>query len=186
MQPVKTILAAAILFFLLIPASFGADVAKIGVVDFQLVLTTSSAGKLAQAEINERGKAMKAELEEKGAAIEKEKESFERESLVMSKEMRDEKVRELRIMVNDFKALQNKFKKEFERYEAVNVQGILKEVNGIIEELAKKEGYLLVIERRDGGLLYFPKSIDLTDRVIQIYNARFAARPKSGEAADAQ
>jgi len=49
-------------FFLATFSSFGADVAKIGVVDFQRILVTSSAGKASQAEITKQGKAMEAEL----------------------------------------------------------------------------------------------------------------------------
>jgi len=176
MRNVRLAFFSTVLFFLTITVCHGADVAKIGVVDFQKVLTTSSAGKKAQMELGKKGKKMEAELKEKGAVIEKQRESFERESLVMSKEMRDQKVRELRIMVNDFKTLQKRYSQEFKRYESGNVQNIYKEIGLLVEELAKKEGYLLVIERRDGGLLYFPKSIDLTDTVIQAYNAKVAAQ----------
>jgi len=176
MRNVRLTFFSTVLFFLTITICHAADVAKIGVVDFQKVLTTSSAGKKAQVKKKKKGKKMEAELKEKGAVIEKQRESFERESLVMSKEMRDQKVRELRIMVNDFKTLQKRYSQEFKRYESGNVKSIYQEIRLIVEELAKKEGYLLVIERRDGGLLYFPKSIDLTDKVIQAYNAKVAAQ----------
>lgn len=186
MRNVRLTFFSTMLFFLAITVCHGADVAKIGVVDFQQVLTTSSAGKKAQMEINKKGKQMEAELKEKGAVIEKQRESFERESLVMSKEMRDQKVRELRIMVNDFKTLQKRYSEEFKRYESGNVQNIYKEIRALVEALAKKEGYLLVIERRDGGLLYFPKSIDLTDKVIQTYNTKFAAQPEKEKKSETQ
>ena len=89
-------------------ASFtqAADVAKIGVIDFQKILQNSSAGKYAQAEINKKGKQMESDLAKKGAAIEEKKKQIERESLVMSKEMREEKQREIRIQINDLKVMQ--------------------------------------------------------------------------------
>jgi len=179
MRIFKFISALSVFFFLTVPACFAADVAKIGVVDFQKILTTSSAGKKAQIEINKKGKKMEAELKEKGANIEKQKESFERESLVMSTEMRQQKERELRIMINDFKSLQKRYMTDFKLHEKRIVKRIRNEILALVEDLAKKEGYLLVIERREGGLLYFPNAIDLTDKIIQAYNAKIAAQTKT-------
>ena len=47
-------------------SSYGADVAKIGVVSFQDILEKSDAGKMATAEINKRGKEMEASLKKRG------------------------------------------------------------------------------------------------------------------------
>jgi outer membrane protein len=90
----------------------GAEVAKIGVIDFQKILETSSAGKAFQAEINKQGKAMESELKKNQDELEDLKKRIERESLVMSREAREEKERDFRIKVNDFRTLEQKFKKE--------------------------------------------------------------------------
>ena len=87
-------------------SAYAADVAKIGVINFQRILGASSAGKYAQAEINKRGKKMESDLKKKEAEIEVIKKRLEREALVMSKEMREEKEREIRININDFKIMQ--------------------------------------------------------------------------------
>lgn len=171
----KTFMLTAIVFFSTLTLGFGADVAKIGVVDFQKILTNSSAGKKAQLEINEKGKAMEEELKSKGDSIKEQKESFERESLVMSKEMREQKERELRIMVNDFRTLQKRYMDEFKTYEKRIVAQIRNDILNLVDDLAKSGGYLLVLERREGGLLYFPTTLDLTDEIIKLYNAQIAA-----------
>jgi len=171
----KLILTSIIFFFLTVSLSGAADVAKIGVVDFQKILATSNAGKKAQSEINTKGRAMESELKEKGSAIEKSKESLEREALVMSKQMRSEKERELRIMINDFKTLQKRYMQDFKLYEKRMVKKIRDDILALVEDLAKKEGYLLIIERREGGLLYFPNALNLTDQIIQKFNTQFGA-----------
>ena len=81
---------------------YAADVAKIGVVDFQKVLATSNAGKTIQAELKKENEKMAADLQQKGGEIEKIRKRLERESMVMSKEMREEKEREQRIKINDW------------------------------------------------------------------------------------
>ncbi len=153
-----------------------ADVAKIGVIDFQKILETSSAGKYAQAEINKKGKEMEADLKKRGAEIEETKQKLEREALVMSKEMREQKQREMRININDFKQLQNKYMNEFKQFENRLVQRIRQEVVELVQEMGKSGGYLLIVEKRTGEIIYHPKSVDATDQFIQKYNADFAKK----------
>ena len=156
--------------------SYSADVAKIGIIDFQRILETSSPGKLAQSEINKKGKEMEAELKAKGAAIEELQKKLERDALVMSKEMREEKEREIRIKINDIKMLQKTYLSEFRELENRLVTRIKKDVLSLVEEIGKKEGYLLIIEK--AGVLYYPNIIDLTDKLIQLYNKKEADKKK--------
>ncbi len=86
--------------------SLAADVAKIGVIDYQKVLETSAAGKAIQNALKAKNEKMAADLQRKGGEIETIRKRLERESMVMSKEMREEKEREQRIKMNDFKTLQ--------------------------------------------------------------------------------
>jgi outer membrane protein len=87
----RWIILAVLAVFLLAGSALGADVAKIGVVEFQRLFENSDAGKEIKAKITTQGKKMEAELKEKGAEIEELKKRLEREALVMSKEMREEK-----------------------------------------------------------------------------------------------
>lgn len=157
-------------------SSYGADVAKIGVVSFQKILEKSDAGKKATAEINKRGKEMEASLKTKGEEIDATKKKLEREALVMSKEMREQKEREIRININDFKTLKNKYMADFKQHEARLVRDIQKEVLEIVTEMGKKEGFLVIFEKREAGVLYSPDTIDITDRLIQKYNAIFSKK----------
>ena len=68
--------------------SLAADVAKIGVIDFQKVLETSAAGKAIQSELKAKNETMADDLQKKGAEIENISKRLERESMVMSKDMR--------------------------------------------------------------------------------------------------
>ncbi len=171
-----TLQMAILLILLWALPSFGADIAKIGVIDFQKILETSSSGKAAQAEIKKKGKKMEADLKKRGSGIEDNKKKLEREALVMSKEMRQEKERELRININDLRTLQKKYMADFKKYENRLVSKMQKEVVEIVKTIGKKGGYLLIIERREGGALYYPNSIDLTDHVIKAYNAKYAKK----------
>jgi len=155
----------------------GADVAKIGVVDTQKILLTSSAGKMAKAQINKKAREMEAKLTERKEEIDKLKETLEREALVMSKETREEREREIRIKINDIKSLKNNYEKDLKTIEGKVVKRIQNDLSSIVEELGKKEGYLLIITSQ--VVLYSPSTINVTDQLIQLYNASLAE--KGGE-----
>jgi outer membrane protein len=152
-----------------------ADVAKIGVIDFQKVLETSNAGKMIQSELKKENEKMAADLQQKGGEIEKIRKRLERESMVMSKEMREEKEREQRIKVNDFKTLQKKYRAQLQKRQVELMQQLQSDVTAITRELGKKEGYLLIMDKR--GVIYAPNSVDLSDKVIQRLNKK-ASRAK--------
>ncbi len=183
MNMMKSILAVGVLsFFFLTGVSSATDVAKIGVVDFQKILEVSNAGKTAQVEINTHGKQMETDLKDRGSEIEDIEKKIERESLVMSKEVREEKQREIRIKIGDFKALQQKYMEDFKALENRVIGKIQKEVVELVQDIGKKEGYTLIVEKRTGGVVYAPLSIDITDAVIQIYNTQ-APKPDATPAA---
>lgn len=155
---------------------FAADVAKIGIVTFQDILEKSEAGKAAQTQVKKAGKEMEDNLKTRGKEIEELQKKLEREALVMSKEMREQKEREGRIMVGDFKSLQQKYKEDFQRLEARLVKQMETDVFRIVGDIGKKEGYLLILEKVEAGVVYAPTAIDITDKVIQQYNSEYAQK----------
>lgn len=177
MQSIKKgILLFAVALLVFAQSGFCADVAKIGVVEFQRLFDNSDAGKVIKEEITLHGKKMEAELKEKSVEIEELKKRLEREALVMSKEMRDEKEREFRIKVNDIKVLQQKYETELKQIQKKLMGGLQKETLAIIEDIGKAEGYLLIMDKR--GVLYAPSTIDITDEVVKRHNAKNAKNKK--------
>jgi outer membrane protein len=154
-----------------------ADVAKIGVANLQRVLETSNQGKLAQEEIKKQKDQMQQELTQKGGEINELRKQLDRESMVMSREKREENEREVRIKINDFKSLEKRYHTQLQNLEKKLVSALLKEVSSLVKEIGKKEGYLLIINNTT--VLYAPGSIDITDRLINEMNARHAK--KSGD-----
>lgn len=151
-----------------------ADVAKIGVIDLQRVMEASSAGKAAQAQIKQQKDKMETDLKDKGAEIEQIRQRLEREAMVMSKESREEKEREARIKLNDFKTLQKKYRTELQRLEKRLVSQLRDDTVALVNEIGKKEGYLLIISRV--GVLYSPNTIDITDKLIKRLNESYSKK----------
>jgi outer membrane protein len=148
-----------------------ADVAKIGVANLQRVLEASNQGKSAQEKIKKQKDQMEQELKQKGGEIEELRKQLERESMVMSKEKREEKEREIRIKINDFKSLDKRYRAQLQNLEKKLVNALLKEVSTLVKEIGKKGGYLLIINNT--GVMYSPGSINITDQLIKELNARY-------------
>lgn len=170
------IFVVCVFFGISVMTAYGADVAKIGIIDFQRILATSDAGKAAQGEITKKGKELENDLKSKGMAIEESKKRFEREAYVMSQEARSEKERELKIKILDFKDLEKKHKSEFNQFNMKLVAAFRDEVMKVVDAIGKKKGFLLILEKREGGIVYAPSNIDITDEVIEKYNAEYSKK----------
>jgi outer membrane protein len=115
---------------------------------------------------------MEKQLQKKKDEIDQLRKQLEREAMVMNKEMREEKEREGRIKLNDFKTLQKKYVAELKESEKKFLNTIRDDVSEIVKRIGKKEGYLLILNSI--SVLYAPTSIDITDQLIKEYNLKFA------------
>ncbi len=163
------IMMVSVVFMLLAnTVGFCADVAKIGTVNFQKIFDNSTTGKQVREEINQEGKRMETDLKQKGEEIKALEQLLERDAGVMSKDARDEKKWQLDRKIDDVKALKRKYDRQIQELQVRLVNQVRKEVLGVIQSYGKKEGYLLIIE--DISVVYAPQAINVTDKIIQLYN----------------
>jgi outer membrane protein len=155
-----------------------ADV-KIAVVNLQTVLETSVAGKAAQEQLKSQRDKLEADLKQKGSELQEIEKRLQRDSMVMSKETREDKEREFRIKASDFQALQKKYRGDLQDLERQLMGDLQKDISALVSEIGKKEGYQLVISSI--GVLYLQPSIDITARLVQELNAAKPAAKKAGK-----
>jgi len=160
----------AVLLLLAAGPAFSADPVKIGVVDLQKILETSNSGKAAQNELKAQRDKMQADMKQRGNEIQEIEGRMQREAMVMSKETREEKEREHRIKVSDFQALQRKYQGDLQEIERKLMGRLQTEITSLVSDIAKKDGYLLVISNI--GVIYSLPATDITERLIQELNAK--------------
>ena len=167
-------------FFIIITfiiPSYGADVTKIAIVDTQKVLDKSLLGKKMKNELEKFRANYAADLEAKGKEIQKLQNevkilsSSEKTSSVANKEEFDKKTRMLKIKIYDIKQLDEKYGNDFRKEEIKKFKYTIKIIQEIMDEIGKKEGYLLIKNKR--GVVYFPEDIDITDKVIKLLDSRY-------------
>jgi outer membrane protein len=160
-------------------ASTGAGVAsatalaedtKIATVDMQKALQTIDAGKKAKASLEKDFNAKKKELQAEEAAIRKSGEEFKKQSLVLSDEARAKKQAELQERIMKFQETTAKSQAEIQQKEAELTEPLVKRLRLVIEEIAKKKGYQMVLEKNENTVLFSQEKDDLTTEVIEAFN----------------
>ena len=96
---------------------------------------------------------------------------------VMNDTARENKQWELKRKIEEVKALKKRFDRKIQELQMRLINSVRREVLAIIKNYGKKEGYLLIIE--DINLVYSPQALDITDKIIQLYNAQASTKPKS-------
>jgi outer membrane protein len=170
----KRIFFATLIWLLatgLVSSAFGADAAKIGVIDFERIMKESSAGKMNQKTLNTKGTELKGELEKERQRLDQISQAFEKEALVLSDDKKRERERDFRNQVEDFRIMQQDSANELKKLEINMINDMQKAVFEIANDLGKKEKYTLIIEKKNAGVIYTAEQVDITDTVIQKYNA---------------
>ncbi len=172
----KTVVALSVIIFIigLTCTGFCADSFKIGVIDFQKILKESSAGKMTQKQIKTQGDEFQKKLQDEKNLLDEMKKTFEREALVLSPEKQQEKQRDFRIKVNDFKKMQQNFTQQFKQLEVKLLNGIQKEVFEIANTIGEKEKFQLIVEKKTAGVIFYQDKLDITDEIIKQYNLKIS------------
>lgn len=155
----------------------GADVQKIAVVDLQKIIDQSNAGKRSSEEIKDRGRKMEQTLKDRGAEIEELKKELDQKASILSDEARNQKEDELREKLSEFRSLQRRYQEVLGDLNASLTKEVMEDILKIAEDIGKRDGYSLIIQRR-GVVLYAPGTIDISDEVIKAYDALDAKRSK--------
>ncbi len=168
------VLSGIILFSVLVSQSFAADVAKIGVINFQKIMAQSSAGKMVQKQLSDKKKTLIDKINSQRTQLNDFFKSLEREKLVLNQEQLSAKERTKRIKINDLKKMQEDSSKELKKLEFDLISKVQKKVFIIAQKIGKSQGFLLILEKNTSGVIYHPDHIDITDKVIKTYNIDMA------------
>lgn len=166
---IYVVLALLTMFFLQ-PAPLAAQTVKIGVVDLQKLQKNSKAFQRASVGVKKKFDDMQQKLNDERNALAKLDEDLKKQSMMLSLDAQEDKKREFDKKQRQFKFMYDEYTQEMKDTEMDAIRKIMKELEKIVEDMGKKEGYTIILERRTLGLLYFNNVIDLTDRVTEAYD----------------
>ncbi len=158
------------LYLAALPAA--AESFKIGYVDMQRAMENCSAGQQAHKKLNDLGNKYKDDLEAAKAKLEAAKAEIDKQGLLWNEKTRRDKEDEERRMERDYQRLLKDSEDDLKGKVNEYSESIAKDLIKVVEELGKNEGFSLILEKRAGGIIYAPSSIDLTDKLIKAYDAQ--------------
>jgi len=164
------ILSMALFGLTLVPQMAAAQ-SKIGVVDITRALSETEDGRQAKDKLKKLFDSRQKALDKKKDELMAMKEGVEKQASVLSREVLAQKSQELQ---KAFASLQNtymEFQKELAAKEGELTKDILDRMEVIVRRIGQSEGYALILDRTEAGVVYVPTTYDLTDLLIQRYNA---------------
>ena len=162
-------LAALIATTLLLTAAPTASAQmRVAVVDTQRAVMETEDGLRAQATLKKLFDKRQRELDQKQKDLQKEREELEKNRAQINNEAMAKRVENWQREMAQVQAVFVEYNKELQQKQNELTQPIVQKAVGIIRRLATQEGYDLVLERQ--AATYFRSDLDLTDRVITLYN----------------
>jgi outer membrane protein len=154
---------------ILINPARAADI-KLGVIDIQRIMTESKAAITAHAlfakEVEERRSAYLAKQKEAQAL----QEELNTKGSTMSVSVLTEKQEKLSQEIKELNRMKNDIEQDLKTRDNELSQELLTEVYEVVSEYSEEEGFTLILEKT--GVVTFDDVIDITDKIIQLYNAR--------------
>jgi outer membrane protein len=151
---------------------------RVAYIDVQRILARSSAGVAAREQLEKDKAAMQKEVDGKRNELEKLKDEIEKKGALLSADARKEKTETLERKVRDLRRLVDDYRAELERKEQGLLQKVLVDVSGIVERVGKQKGFLIIVEKRGAGIIYGSPEADLTDEVIKAFDQEAAKAKK--------
>lgn len=142
---------------------------KIGYVDVQKAIQSTTSGKKAKESLDAEYGKRKKDLDKKKADIEKMGQDLEKKKAVLSEEVMQKKQMELQEEMMKFQKVVAENQLEIQKKEKELVEPILNKMKSVIEKVAQEKGYTIVLEKAGQNLLYAQKDADLTDAVVSTF-----------------
>ncbi len=171
---------AMVCLFVVFPFIFGvggigAEV-KIGVVDLQRCIQESEEGKRLVKDLESKKAELQRKIDKKQDELLKLKEELEKKGMMLSLDAQEDKQKELERKRREFQFLYEDLTEEMRKAEAEARKKILTDLEKVVQDLAKKEGFSIIFERRTSGIMFITDAVDITDKTIKLYNESRATK----------
>lgn len=171
MRSRRLLLALAVVFPMTLPALAMADT-KIGYVDLDRVIAETHEGQSTSARLKQELQAKQKDIDAQQKDLEKQSKILQTRASAMSPEALKKQQMALQ---QQYLKLTHEFARgraELQKQQAEALQALLQKMQPIIEDIAHREGFSMIFEKKQSGLVYAPDSLDITGELIRLYNQK--------------
>ncbi len=152
---------------------------KVAVVDTQRAIMETEDGLRAQATLKKLFDSRQRELDKKQEDLQRERADIEKQKDVVSKGALSKRVEKWQRDMIQLQTVFVEYNKELQKKQNELTQPIFQKAMGIIRRMASQDGYDVVVDKQ--AVPYVRSDLDLTDRIIQLYNQGAGGAEKPGE-----
>jgi outer membrane protein len=168
----KKFVLIVLLSFLFNGAAVAADTLAIGYVNLHKVLVESKVGKRNKAELDKLIKQKESAITAEQGKLKAMQESFQKEQLLMTDDQKKAKQQEFQQKAQAYQAMVNEAKQAVNKKDNEYASKSLEEIKPVIAEIAKEKKISIVFDANELSVLYADKGMDLTQKVIERYDAK--------------
>jgi outer membrane protein len=152
--------------------TIGAAELKIGCVDIQRAVNECNAGKDAKKSIAKEVEKFQRLIADKQKELQTMKESLDKQSPMLTSEARAMKEKEYQNKLREFQRWGEDNQNDLNQKRAEMERNISIGLQKVIKKVGEEEGYTLILEKNENIVLHASKTIDLTDRVIKVFDTQ--------------
>ena len=173
-------LVFSVLLGLLLASPVRAAELLIGTVDLQRALNECEAGKKAKEGFKVEVDKLQSQLARQKDDLEKIKVDLEKKGMVLKEDERKNLEKDYQRRLRDFQRTYKDSQAELQQRDGELTAEILRELQEVIMEYGSKSPYTLILEASNTGVvLYTNRTTDVTDKIIEAYNARRKSPPSA-------
>ena len=148
---------------------------RIAVVDTQRAIMETEDGLRAQATLKKVFDSRQRELDKKQDDLQKEREDIEKQKDVVSKAALAKRIDKWQREMVQLQTVFVEYNKELQKKQNELTQPVFQKAMGLIRRLATQEGYDVIVDKQ--AVPYVRSDLDVTDRLITLYNQGAAPEP---------
>jgi len=155
--------------------AIAAENKEIVTVNIQEVLLSSSSGQAVKQVLEEKVLEFQKKFQTEQEEVEAMRAEIEKKSSVWSQQVREEKEREYQKMVRELQVKSEDAQFEMQQLEKQIMEPVVQELQKVIADMGEKNSYAMIIDSR-AGLLYFDKTLDISELVTKELDSRQKAK----------
>ena len=164
---VRSVVLVSIMVAVALPA---VAQSKVAVIDVQRVVTESDPGK----EVMQKLRVLSDTKAQEGQNLQQEmaalQDQFNKQRFTVSEQRQAEMSKEIEDKQISIRRFQDDAQRELQEAQRRELGGLEERILPIIDQIGKEQGYTLIFNKFQSGLVYADESVDVTDTVITRFN----------------
>lgn len=156
---------------LVLAATAQAQENKIAVVDRERAIFSTDQGKRVRDELKAKTTAAQAQIDPMVSQFKTLREEIEKQRYALSQETLLSKQAQLAELQNRLEAKNKELEGQLKIDQVRLLQPLEDKLRSVIDAIGKDQGFALILERNNPGVVYAREAIDITDLVVSRFNA---------------